>query len=106
MTIFSVMKSSNNVHFSLNECFLRYIGIVKCLKMLIRTNQRYKDVCKTTKPTTDFNSSVFKLIDDSIIDIKKAKARLYYDALLDKKFEEPIALPKNGAVKWIRQYPI
>ena len=56
---------------SLNESFLRYIGIVKCLKMLIRTNQQYKDICKTTKPTTYFNSSVFKLIDESIIDIKK-----------------------------------
>ena len=58
--------------FSLNECFLRYIGIIKCLKLLIRTNKRYKDVCKTIKPTINFNTPVFKLIDDGIIDLKLA----------------------------------
>ena len=81
-------------HYNLEQCFLKYVGVINCLKKVIRGKDIYKNVCYVDKPNINFNTPIFKLIDDSLIDIRKAKARIYYNILLEHKFDEPIALHK------------
>ena len=78
----------------LNNCFLRFNGLITCIKKLVRTEKDYNAICSSVRPNMSLDSSFFQTVDGGVIDIQKARSRIYYDVLVSEKFEQPTALRK------------
>ena len=70
-----------------------YIGLLNNIKKLVKHNQQYKDMNWTQRPQTNFENTILRTIDeDSKVDIRKAKCKVYYNILIRSKYLEPSSL--------------
>ena len=70
------------------------MGVINCLKELIKGNKDYTDLNPNLKPNIKISSPIFETINQNRIDVRKAKSRIYYDILVTLKFEQPVALSR------------
>ena len=81
--------------FQLRNCFLQFNGLLMSIKKLLKYNTKYENIDLKERPSNNFNNTCFRTVEkDTIIDIKKAKCKTYYDILIYFKLEEPTALLK------------
>ena len=71
------------------------MGLIHCLKKLIRNNKLYKYINLRQRPQRNLDSSIFDTTDGKKIDILKAKSKHFYDILLERNCEPPVA-----SIKW------
>ena len=80
--------------YKLNNCFLKLNGLITCIKKLVRTEKDYNAICSGVRPNMSLDSPFFQTVDGGVIDIQKARSRIYYDVLVSEKLEQPTALRK------------
>ena len=61
----------------------------------------YRAVVNDRKPSLRFDSSIFETTKEYKIGIVNAKSKIYYDILLEDKFQKPTSL-----IKWINEYEV
>ena len=81
--------------YDLKNCQLKFMGLINCLKLLLRKNELYKNINLLPKPKIDFDNSIFHTTDGKNIDILKVKSKMVYDMIIERKFEPPVAF-----IKW------
>ena len=81
--------------YDLKNCQLKFMGLINCLKLLLRKNELYKNINLLPKPKIDFDNSIFHTTDGKKIDILKVKSKMFYDMIIERNFEPPVAF-----IKW------
>ena len=87
--------SQFTLKYNLTNCQLQFMGFIHCLKQLIRNNELYKNINLRHRPQINLDNSIFDTTDGKKIDILKVKSKHFYDILLERNFEPPVA-----CIKW------
>ena len=75
--------------YNLNNCILKFNRLISCIKKIVRIETEYKDIYSNIRPRTNLDSPIFQTVDGGVIDIQKAKSRIYSDKLVAKKLNNP-----------------
>ena len=70
-----------------------YIGLLNNINKLAKHNQQYKEINLTHRRQINFENTILRTIDeDSKVDIRKAKCKVYYNIFIRSKYLEPSSL--------------
>ena len=75
--------SQFTIKYNLKNCQIEFMGLIDCLKQLMRKFEMYININLKQIPQINFENKIFDTTDGNKIDILKVKSKMFYDLLLE-----------------------